>query len=78
MNVYTIALGVDCSHCHVVGAWEKDDKPAKRVVMTMNHVVQDVNAQLFGGSAGESCVLYMPSRRRKAGEHSEVAEMVYF
>jgi hypothetical protein len=47
MNVYTIALGVDCSNCHVVGAWEKDDKPAKRAVMTMNHVVADVNAQLF-------------------------------
>jgi Photosynthetic reaction centre cytochrome C subunit len=48
MSVYTVALGVDCSHCHVVGAWEKDDKPAKRTVITMNHVVQDVNAQLFG------------------------------
>jgi hypothetical protein len=47
MSVYTVALGVDCSHCHVVGAWEKDDKPAKRMVITMNHVVQDVNAQLF-------------------------------
>jgi hypothetical protein len=47
MNVYTIALGVDCSNCHVIGAWEKDDKPAKRMVMTMNHVVADVNAQLF-------------------------------
>lgn len=48
MSVYTVVLGVDCSHCHVVGAWEKDDKPAKRTVITMNHVVQDVNAQLFG------------------------------
>ena len=48
MSVYTVALGVDCSHCHVIGAWEKDDKPAKRTVITMNHVVQDVNAQLFG------------------------------
>ena len=47
MSVYTVVLGVDCSHCHVVGAWEKDDKPAKRMVITMNHVVQDVNAQLF-------------------------------
>jgi hypothetical protein len=48
MSVYTVALGVDCSHCHVVGAWEKDDKPAKRMAITMNHVVQDVNQQLFG------------------------------
>ncbi len=47
MSVYTVVLGVDCSHCHVVGAWEKDDKPAKRMVITMNQVVKDVNAQLF-------------------------------
>jgi hypothetical protein len=49
MSVYTVALGVDCSHCHVVGAWEKDDIPAKRMVITMNHVVQDVNQELFAG-----------------------------
>ena len=48
MSVYTVALGVDCSHCHVVGEWEKDDKPAKRTVITMNQVVKDVNTQLFG------------------------------
>ena len=47
MSVYTVALGVDCSHCHTVGEWEKDDKPAKRMVITMNQVVKDVNAQLF-------------------------------
>lgn len=53
MSVYTVVLGVDCSHCHVAGAWEKDDKPAKRTVITMNHVVQDVNQQLFGDQPGK-------------------------
>jgi len=53
MSIYTVALGVDCSHCHVVGAWEKDDKPAKRMVITMNHVVQDVNLQLFPDQPGK-------------------------
>lgn len=29
------ALGVDCSHCHVVGEWEKDDKEAKQTARKM-------------------------------------------
>jgi hypothetical protein len=53
MNVYTVALGVDCSHCHTIGEWEKDDKPAKRMVITMNHVVKDVNEQLFPDQPGK-------------------------
>jgi hypothetical protein len=55
MSVYTVVLGVDCSHCHVVGKWEKDDKPAKRTVITMNHVVDDVNQELFDGQPKVAC-----------------------
>ena len=29
MNRLTQSLGVDCSHCHVPDALDKDDKPAK-------------------------------------------------
>jgi hypothetical protein len=29
MNGFTRALGVDCSFCHVPGAFAKDDKPNK-------------------------------------------------
>ncbi len=55
MSVYTVVLGVDCGHCHVVGKWEKDDKPAKRTVITMNHVVDDVNQELFDGQPKVAC-----------------------
>src|SRR5262249_34305439 len=28
---YSKSLGVDCTHCHVVDQWEKDDKPTKQI-----------------------------------------------
>lgn len=39
---YSRSLGVSCAHCHVVGQWEKDDKPAKQVtreMSDMSHVI---------------------------------------
>ena len=32
---YSRSLGVSCAHCHVVGQWEKDDKPAKPIARDM-------------------------------------------
>lgn len=29
------ALGVDCTHCHTPGQWEKDDKEAKQTARKM-------------------------------------------
>ena len=29
--LFSKSIGVDCRHCHVVGQWEKDEKPAKQV-----------------------------------------------
>src|SRR5262245_59535238 len=28
---YAKSLGVSCTHCHVAGEWEKEDKPTKQV-----------------------------------------------
>ena len=32
---YGKSLGVSCTHCHVAGAWEKEDKPAKQITREM-------------------------------------------
>ena len=29
------ALGVSCTHCHVPGEWDKDDKPQKQIAREM-------------------------------------------
>ena len=55
MNVFTIVLGVDCTHCHVEGAWEKDDKKPKQVTRTMLRMVPDINQQLFGSEFKVAC-----------------------
>jgi hypothetical protein len=42
MNFLSASLGVGCDHCHVVGAWEKDDKPAKDTARKMLAMVRDM------------------------------------
>ncbi len=42
---YARSLGVDCTHCHVPGAWEKDDKPTKQVARDMAAMVTAINNQ---------------------------------
>ncbi len=37
------ALGVDCSHCHTVGEWEKDDKEPKQTARKMWIMMPKVN-----------------------------------
>lgn len=32
---YARSLGVGCTHCHVEGAWDKDDKPQKQIAREM-------------------------------------------
>jgi hypothetical protein len=40
---YSKSLGVDCTHCHVVDQWEKDDKPTKQVTREMAMMVRTIN-----------------------------------
>jgi hypothetical protein len=42
MLFMSAALGVGCEHCHVEGAWEKDDKPAKATALRMLGMVRDM------------------------------------
>ena len=39
------ALGVSCSHCHVVGEYAKEDKPTKQIARDMFAMVTAINTQ---------------------------------
>lgn len=43
MNGWTKALGVKCNHCHVPGAWEKEDVPAKQIAREMVALTGKIN-----------------------------------
>ena len=40
---YSKSLGVNCTHCHVVDQWEKDDKPTKQVAREMIKMAGAIN-----------------------------------
>jgi hypothetical protein len=40
---YSRSLGVNCTHCHVVDEWEKDDKPTKQTARDMAQMVRTIN-----------------------------------
>jgi hypothetical protein len=42
---YARSLGVNCTHCHIPGAWEKDDKPTKQIARDMAAMVGAINGQ---------------------------------
>ena len=42
---YARSLGVNCTHCHIPGEWEKDDKPTKQVARDMAAMVGAINNQ---------------------------------
>lgn len=42
---YSRSLGVNCTHCHVPGEWEKDEKPTKQVARDMAAMVAAINGQ---------------------------------
>ena len=40
---YAKSLGVNCTHCHVAGEWEKEDKPTKQITRDMAAMVAVIN-----------------------------------
>ncbi|MGH9935080.1 MAG: photosynthetic reaction center cytochrome c subunit family protein [Blastocatellia bacterium] len=46
MNRLTQFLGVDCAHCHVPDALDKDDKPQKQTARKMFQMVRTINTTL--------------------------------
>ena len=46
---YSRSLGVDCTHCHVPGKWESDEKPEKQVARDMAAMMARINTELLKG-----------------------------
>ena len=44
---YSKSLGVDCTHCHVPGEWEKEDKPTKQITRDMAKMSNTINSDLL-------------------------------
>jgi hypothetical protein len=44
---YAKSLGVDCTHCHVPGQWEKEDKPTKQIARDMAAMAATINKELL-------------------------------
>lgn len=44
---FSRSLGVSCTHCHVPGEWEKDEKPQKRIAREMSNMVGTINRELL-------------------------------
>jgi hypothetical protein len=42
---YARSLGVGCTHCHVEGAWEKDDKPQKQIAREMAGMARSIGTE---------------------------------
>lgn len=44
MRAWSTALGVECSHCHVVGSWSTPARPAFEFAQRMSRMVSALNA----------------------------------
>jgi hypothetical protein len=55
MRSFTVALGVDCEHCHVQGNFVSDDKPAKAMARKMYTMTHNINEQTFAGKQEVRC-----------------------
>lgn len=42
---YARSLGVNCTHCHVAGEWEKEDKSTKQIARDMAAMVAVINTE---------------------------------
>jgi len=51
----TTWLGVECAHCHVMGQFEKDDKPAKETARAMFKMVRAINQENFPTTGAVTC-----------------------
>ena len=46
---YSKSLGVNCTHCHVAGQWEKEDKPTKQITRDMSAMAKAINTEYLKG-----------------------------
>jgi photosynthetic reaction center cytochrome c subunit len=55
MHLIEVATGMDCTVCHVEGAFDKDDKPEKATARKMMQMVMDINKNSFEGKQEVTC-----------------------
>ena len=55
MQFITASLGVECDHCHVQGAFEKDDKKPKQTARKMMGMMFAINKDNFEGHREVTC-----------------------
>src|SRR5579863_6402352 len=55
MDVFTQALGVQCTYCHVQGAFDSDDKPQKNTARMMLTMSREINDKFGDGKAHVRC-----------------------
>jgi hypothetical protein len=55
MAALTGLLGVHCSHCHVPGRWESDEKSAKQMTREQFEMQKTINDRYFRGEQKISC-----------------------
>jgi hypothetical protein len=49
MQSWTRALGIRCDHCHVIGQWDKDEKPEKQIARDMVMMTGKINNESLKG-----------------------------
>jgi len=55
MGTFTSGLGVQCTFCHVMGAFDSDDNPKKDVARMMIKMVGQINSGFPDGKVHVSC-----------------------
>jgi len=55
MQFISASLGVECDHCHVQGAFEKDDKKPKETARNMMRMMFAINKDNFAGHREVTC-----------------------
>src|ERR1043166_127502 len=55
MQFISTSLGVGCDHCHVRGAFEKDDKKPKEIARKMMQMTAAINQNNFDGHRDVTC-----------------------
>jgi Photosynthetic reaction centre cytochrome C subunit len=55
MTMFTLSLGVDCTHCHVPGEFEKDDKAAKQMARKMLRLTGTIARESYQGNSPVNC-----------------------
>jgi hypothetical protein len=55
MQFISASLGVECEHCHVEHAFDKDDKKPKKIARSMIEMMMNINKENFEGHREVTC-----------------------